>query len=154
MRTDGVLSPLHSLATWYRTTWAGRRLTFSADWLGHLPEKAAHRLGLLKDRMGQVPRYTARVWSQPKWLRDNPFGSYPVNSLDTTQVLADFDRQLRDLGIDDASRDRVHSLVTPALCAPCATSCPPAEQRPAPGSAAGAGTTFASGGGPLPSTWN
>lgn len=113
VRTDGVLSPLHSLATWYRTTWAGRRLTFSADWLGHLPEKAAHRLGLLKDRMGEVPRYTARVWSQPKWLRDNPFGSYPVNSLDTTQVLADFDRQLRGLGIDDASRDRVHSLVTP-----------------------------------------
>ncbi|WP_406178170.1 hypothetical protein [Streptomyces sp. NBC_00996] len=113
VRADGVLAPLHSLATWYRTTWAGRRLTFASDWLGHLPEKAAHRLGLIRDRLGEVPRYTARVWSQPKWLRDNPFGSYPVNTLDTTMVLADFDRQLLALGIDDASRDRVHSLVTP-----------------------------------------
>ncbi|MEU8588767.1 hypothetical protein AB0C59_17470 [Streptomyces sp. NPDC048664] len=113
VRTGGLLSPLHSLVTWYRSTWAGRRLTFASDWLGHLPEKAAHRLGLLRDGLGEVPRYTAKAWSQPKWLRDNPFGSYPVNSLDTTKVLADFDRQLRDLGIDDASRDRVHSMVTP-----------------------------------------
>ncbi|MDH2393553.1 hypothetical protein QCN29_33270 [Streptomyces sp. HNM0663] len=113
VRTDGVLAPLHSIVTWHRTIWAGRRLTFASDWLGHLPEKAAHRLGLIRDRLGEVPRYTDRVWSQPKWLRDNPFGSYPVNSLDTTKVLADFDRQLIALGIDDASRDRVHSLVTP-----------------------------------------
>jgi hypothetical protein len=113
VRPDGVLAPLHSLVTWYRSAWAGRRLTFASDWLGHLPEKAAHRLGLIRDGLGEVPRYTARVWSQPKWLRDNPFGSYPVNSLDVTKVLADFDRQLHDLGIDDASRDRVHSLVTP-----------------------------------------
>ncbi|MFE6554325.1 hypothetical protein ACFVHS_38950 [Streptomyces sp. NPDC057746] len=113
VRADGLLSPLHSLATWTRAHWAGRRLTFSGDWLGHVSEKAAHRLGLLRDRLGEVPRYAAKAWSQPKWLRDHPFGSYPVNSLDTTAVLADFDGKLRELGVDDASRDRVHSLVTP-----------------------------------------
>ncbi|MFF0035889.1 hypothetical protein ACFYRG_06620 [Streptomyces mirabilis] len=113
VRADGLLSPLHSLVTWTRDHWSGRRLTFAADWLGHLSEKTAHRVGLLRDRMGEVPRYAAKAWSQPRWLRDNPFGSYPVNSLDTTEVLADFDRELRGLGIDDASRDRVHSLVTP-----------------------------------------
>ncbi|MER6290339.1 hypothetical protein [Streptomyces sviceus] len=112
-RADGVLSPAHDLATRFRSGWVGRRVTFAADWLGHLPEKAAHRLGLLRDKLGEVPRYTARTWSRPGWLRDNPFGSYPVNALDTTAVLADFDTRLLALNADDASRARVRSLVTP-----------------------------------------
>ncbi|MEU5045487.1 hypothetical protein AB0G40_31780, partial [Streptomyces griseorubiginosus] len=112
-RADGVLSPAHDLATRFRSGWVGKRVTFAADWLGHLPEKAAHRLGLLRDKLGEVPRYTARTWSRPGWLRDNPFGSYPVNALDTTAVLTDFDTQLLALNADDASRARVRSLVTP-----------------------------------------
>ncbi|MFD3944797.1 hypothetical protein [Streptomyces sp. NPDC058579] len=109
----GVLAPAHGLATALRTSWAGRRLRFAADWLGHLPEKAAHELRLIRDRMGEVPRYTSRLWSQPAWFRAHPFGSYPVNNLDASEVLADFDRELRRLGVDDASRDRVHAMVTP-----------------------------------------
>ncbi|MFE3032383.1 hypothetical protein ACFXKY_12100 [Streptomyces canus] len=112
-RADGVLSPVHDLATRFRSGWVGKRVTFAADWLGHLPEKAAHRLGLLRDKLGEVPRYTARTWSRPAWLRNNPFGSYPVNALDTTAVLADFDTRLLALNADDASRARVRSLVTP-----------------------------------------
>ncbi|WP_028810022.1 hypothetical protein [Streptomyces sp. 351MFTsu5.1] len=112
-RADGVLSPAHDLATRFRSAWTGKRVTFAADWLGHLPEKAAHRLGLLRDKLGEVPRYTARRWSRPNWLRDNPFGSYPVNALDTTAVLTDFDTQLLALNADDASRARVRSLLTP-----------------------------------------
>ncbi|MEU6353680.1 hypothetical protein ABZ896_30860 [Streptomyces sp. NPDC047072] len=112
-RTDGVLSPAYDVLARFRGGWVGRQLTFASDWLGHLPEKAAHRLGLLGDKLGEVPRYTAQKWSRPNWLRANPFGSYPVNSLDTTAVLADFDARLRALNADDASRARVRSLVTP-----------------------------------------
>ncbi|MFE4816994.1 hypothetical protein ACFRFU_11275 [Streptomyces sp. NPDC056704] len=112
-RSEGVLSPVYDFATRFRGGWVGKRLTFAADWLGHLPEKAAHRLGLLKDELGEVPRYTEHKWSRPGWLRENPFGSYPVNSLDTTAVLADFDEQLLTLNADDASRARVRSLLTP-----------------------------------------
>ncbi|MFD4577761.1 hypothetical protein ACFWNK_36505 [Streptomyces sp. NPDC058417] len=110
-RTDGVLSPAYDLFTFFRSRWAGRRLTFAADWLGHLPEKAAHRLGLIRDTLGEVPRYVEKVWRKPDWLLAHPFGSYPVNTLDTSEVLGDFDRALRALNADDAGRERARSLV-------------------------------------------
>ncbi|MFE1856690.1 hypothetical protein, partial [Streptomyces sp. NPDC059489] len=113
VRGDGVLTPLHTLATWTRTHWAGKRFTFASDWVGHVTEKVAHRLGLIRDGLGSVPLYTAHTWRQPQWLRDNLFGSYPVGSLDATKVLSEFDQILRDLGADDASRDRVRNMGTP-----------------------------------------
>ncbi|ALO99335.1 hypothetical protein SHL15_8385 [Streptomyces hygroscopicus subsp. limoneus] len=113
VRGDGALSVPHSLLTARLARWSGRRLTFSSDWLGHVPEKAAHRMGLLDDRMGEVPRYLTRTWEQPSWLREHPFGSYPVNGLDATGVLHDLDRRLRGLGLDSAGRDRLRATVAP-----------------------------------------
>ncbi|MEV6536532.1 lonely Cys domain-containing protein, partial [Streptomyces sp. NPDC051639] len=112
VRGDGIFAPLHTLATWDRDHWAGKRFTFRSDWVGHIAEKVAHRLGLIQDRMGEVPLYTAQPWRQPQWLRDNLFGSYPVGDLDARQVLSEFDAILRGLGADDASRERVRSLGT------------------------------------------
>ncbi|MFB7054887.1 hypothetical protein ACFCXT_17430 [Streptomyces vinaceus] len=114
-RAGGILAPLHGIATALRANWAGRKLRFAADWLGHLPEKAARRLGLLNDDLGPVPVYRSSKWTQPSWLRAHPFGSYPVNALDPSEVLAAFDKDLRRLGIDDAGCDRVHSMVTPRV---------------------------------------
>ncbi|WP_345655543.1 toxin glutamine deamidase domain-containing protein [Streptomyces tremellae] len=113
VRGDGLLAPLHALATRARSLWVGRRLTFGSDWVGHVSEKTAHRIGLLRDRLGDVPLYRAKQWRQPRWLRESPFGSYPVNSLDAGDVVAEFERKIKSLGADDASRDLVRSLNTP-----------------------------------------
>ncbi|MGV9935202.1 WXG100-like domain-containing protein [Streptomyces olivaceoviridis] len=113
VRGAGVLSVPVSLLPDHFARWSGRRLTFSSDWLGHVPEKAAHRMGLLDDRMGEVPRYLERTWELPPWQRDHQIGSYPVNALDATDVLRDFGRRLRGLGLDTAGLDRVQAMVGP-----------------------------------------
>ncbi|MGW1108816.1 EndoU domain-containing protein [Streptomyces sp. NPDC002540] len=111
VRIEGLLSPV--LSPFHRGGPAGVRLTLPDSYLGHLGEKTAHRLGLLRDGAGTVPSYTSHEWTTTTWWHEHPFGSYPVNSLDATQVLADFDRQLRAWRVDDADRERVRSLVTP-----------------------------------------
>ncbi|WP_307080396.1 EndoU domain-containing protein [Streptomyces canus] len=111
LRPVGALGPL--LSPLYRNSWAGKRLTFTGDWLGHLPEKAVHELGLVQDGLGEVPRYTDRPWTQPNWLHDRPFGSYAANTLDAGKVLAAFDRQLRDWGVDETGRERLRDMISP-----------------------------------------
>ncbi|EFL42800.1 conserved hypothetical protein [Streptomyces griseoflavus Tu4000] len=106
VRPEGILGP-------YRNRSDGKQLTFPSSYLGQVSEKAAHQLGILKDGLGDVPRYVSHQWAQTTWWHDHPFGSYPVNSLDTTKVLAAFDEQLRRWNVDEADRERVHSLVTP-----------------------------------------
>ncbi|MER7186311.1 hypothetical protein ABT404_43795, partial [Streptomyces hyaluromycini] len=92
---------------------AGRRVTVERGWMGHIPERSAYRLGLLKDSYGDVPRYDqGRSWSPQPWLLDHPFGSFPVNSLDATAVLSDFDGKLRPLGLSATDRDTIHRLVS------------------------------------------
>ncbi|WP_158713248.1 OTU domain-containing protein [Streptomyces sp. NRRL B-12105] len=91
---------------------AGRRVRVDDGWTGHLPEKSAYRLGLLTDRWGDVPLYTGRSWSPQPWLLDNPFGGFPVNSLNAAPVLRNFDRRLRPLGLSKADRDAIHRLVS------------------------------------------
>jgi hypothetical protein len=106
VRPEGFLGP-------YRNRFNGKQLTFPSSYLGQVSEKAAHQLGILKDGLGDVPRYVSHQWAQTEWWHDHPFGSYPVNSLDTTKVLAAFDEQLQRWNVDEADRERVHSLVTP-----------------------------------------
>ncbi|MCF3964712.1 hypothetical protein, partial [Streptomyces fuscigenes] len=112
-RGDGLLAPAHALATWLRTAWAGRRLTFSGDWVGHVAEKAAHRVGLLRDGLGEVPRYTEHEWRLPTWWEDSPFGAYPVNSVDAAGVVAEFTRKLESVGADEATRDDARARALP-----------------------------------------
>ncbi|WP_427917245.1 hypothetical protein [Streptomyces sp. cg40] len=91
---------------------SGRRVLVNDGWVGHVPEKSAYRMGLLRDRWGDVPLYTRRRWSPQPWLLDNPFGSFPLTALDTASVLGDFDRQLRPLGLTGSDRDTVHRLMS------------------------------------------
>ncbi|MFE0440230.1 hypothetical protein ACFW2K_35530 [Streptomyces nigra] len=91
---------------------AGTELTSPGGLLGHLPEKSAHRLGLLDDGMGDVPRYTQRQWAPQPWLRHAAFGTYAVNPLDPTDVLLAFDQRVGQLGLDDEGRERIRQLVT------------------------------------------
>ncbi|MYS21054.1 hypothetical protein GA0115240_12501, partial [Streptomyces sp. DvalAA-14] len=91
---------------------AGRRVHVDEGWVGHIPEKSAHRLGLIRDKWGAVPLYTKRSWSPQPWLRHAPFGSYPVNSLNTAAVLADFDRKVHPLGLNEEDRDTIHRAVS------------------------------------------
>ncbi|WP_213083781.1 hypothetical protein [Streptomyces canus] len=91
---------------------AGTELTSPGGLLGHLPEKSAHRLGLLDDGMGDVPRYTQRQWAPQPWLRHAGFGTYAVNPLDPTDVLLAFDQRIGELGLDDEGRERIRQLVT------------------------------------------
>ncbi|MEV0912155.1 hypothetical protein [Streptomyces hokutonensis] len=91
---------------------SGRRVLVNDGWVGHVPEKSAYRMGLLRDRWGDVPLYTRRRWSPQPWLLDHPFGSFPLTALDTATVLNDFDRQLRPLGLTGSDRDTVHRLMS------------------------------------------
>ncbi|WP_234360063.1 EndoU domain-containing protein [Streptomyces sp. DSM 15324] len=113
LRPGGALGPL--LSSWNRNSFAGRRLTFTNDWLGHLPEKAAHELGFIQDGLGRVPRYTARPWTLPKWLHDHPFGSYAAGALDTGNVLTAFMQELQNRGVavDETGLERLRDMVSP-----------------------------------------
>ncbi|MEV7784833.1 lonely Cys domain-containing protein [Streptomyces sp. NPDC088106] len=91
---------------------AGTALTTPGGLLGHLPEKSAHRMGLIDDGMGDVPRYTGQAWTPQPWMRGAAFGTYAVNALDPTDVLLAFDRRIGKLGLDDESRERIRQLVT------------------------------------------
>ncbi|MGI5446943.1 hypothetical protein ACQEVM_14440 [Streptomyces sp. CA-243310] len=91
---------------------AGSVTTVPGGWLAHVPEKSAHLLGILDDGMGDVPRYTAKGWSPQPWTRGNPFGTYPVNTLDPTDVLAAFQAKARGPGLDDDAREDIRRHVT------------------------------------------
>ncbi|MFF9059620.1 lonely Cys domain-containing protein [Streptomyces sp. NPDC014882] len=91
---------------------AGTALTSPGGLLGHLPEKSAHRMGLIDDGLGDVPRYTSQVWTPQPWMRGAAFGTYAVNALDPTDVLLAFDKRIGRLGLDDESRERIRQLVT------------------------------------------
>ncbi|GAA2267382.1 hypothetical protein GCM10010415_35610 [Streptomyces atrovirens] len=91
---------------------AGTALTSPGGLLGHLPEKSAHRMGLIDDGLGDVPRYTAQAWTPQPWMRGAAFGTYAVNALDPTDVLLAFDKRIGKLGLDDESRERIRQLVT------------------------------------------
>ncbi|MFE6281200.1 hypothetical protein [Streptomyces sp. NPDC057877] len=91
---------------------AGSVLTVPGGWLAHLPEKSAHRLNLIDDGMGPVPLYTRDQWSPQPWMRGNSFGTYPVNSLDPTTVLAGFQRRVARLGLDEHTQERIRTLAT------------------------------------------
>ncbi|CAL9330645.1 hypothetical protein SUDANB6_00065 [Streptomyces sp. enrichment culture] len=91
---------------------AGTALTSPGGLLGHLPEKSAHRMGLIDDGLGDVPRYTGQGWTPQPWMRGAAFGTYAVNPLDPTDALLAFDRRIGELGLDDESRERIRQLVT------------------------------------------
>ncbi len=91
---------------------AGRMTRVPGGWLAHVPEKSAHLVGLIDDGMGEVPRYTRERWSPQPWLADNNFGTYAVNALDPSAVLAAFERRVATLGLDDAGLERVRTLVS------------------------------------------
>ncbi|WP_137022870.1 lonely Cys domain-containing protein, partial [Streptomyces albus] len=111
-RSSGLLSPLGAIVRRLHD-WAGERLTVRGGWLGHLPERTAHQLGLIEgDDLGGGPTYAARRWLQPRWFRKAPFATYPVNSLDTTEVVERFQRRLDELGLDEDSREAVLRLTS------------------------------------------
>ncbi|MFG2960185.1 lonely Cys domain-containing protein [Streptomyces sp. NPDC048291] len=112
VRTAGLLAPLSRLLPGRTQGSAGERWQVRGGWLGHIPERSAHLLKVIKDAAGAVPTYTNSPWKQPEWFRNNLFATYPVNSLDTTRVLDDFDRRTRDLGLDDSSREAIRQLVS------------------------------------------
>ncbi|WP_435195188.1 hypothetical protein [Streptomyces sp. NRRL F-5630] len=91
---------------------AGLSVTTPGGLLGHLPEKNAHRLGLLDDGLGEVPRYARQPWAPQPWMRGTSFGTYAVNALDPTRALTAFEERIRKLGLDEASRERVRQLVS------------------------------------------
>ncbi|MYV56585.1 hypothetical protein, partial [Streptomyces sp. SID3212] len=112
MGSVGRAAARSSLVPRYVAGAAGTSLTTPGGLLGHLPEKSAHRLGLLDDGLGDVPRYTERLWAAQPWLSGSGFGTYAVNTLDPTAVLRAFERRIARLGLDDASRERIRQLVT------------------------------------------
>ncbi|WUH90753.1 hypothetical protein OG900_12040 [Streptomyces sp. NBC_00433] len=91
---------------------SGRTVLLPDGWVGHVPEKSAHRLGLLADSFGEVPLYDGRTWSPLPWLREQPFGSWPVNSLNTADALREFEERLRPLGLSQEDREQLHRLVS------------------------------------------
>ncbi|MEV6160704.1 hypothetical protein AB0L71_02010 [Streptomyces sp. NPDC052052] len=109
----GLLSPLRKLLPALRSHYAGLQLTMPSSWLGHMPEKTAHRLGLVGGQLPAAPRYEEDAWSPSPWLKATPFGSFPVNSLDSAKAAEAFDKLLLAQGVDGAGRDHIRDMVTP-----------------------------------------
>jgi hypothetical protein len=91
----------------------GQRLVLPAGYLGHVPEPSAYRLGLVQDGLPAAPEFKERAWVLPPWLRDNIFGSHPINALDTSELQTEILPQLRRLGFDEADLALVRTALTP-----------------------------------------
>ncbi|MEV5203833.1 hypothetical protein [Streptomyces sp. NPDC053720] len=112
-RANGLAGPLRALLPTLRTHFAGFTLTMPGGWLGHVPEKVAHRLGLVGSTLPAAPTYSEDAWSPSPWLKDTPFGSFPVNSLDSSAAARHFAELLKSRGVDDAGRDHILDMMTP-----------------------------------------
>lgn len=112
-RANGLAGPLRALLPTLRTHFAGFTLTMPGGWLGHVPEKVAHRLGLVGGTLPAAPTYSEDAWSPSPWLKDTPFGSFPVNSLDSAAASRHFAELLKSRGVDDAGRDHILDMMTP-----------------------------------------
>lgn len=62
-RANGLVGPLRALLPTLRTHFAGFALTMPGGWLGHVPEKVAHRLGLVGSTLPAAPTYSEDAWS-------------------------------------------------------------------------------------------
>lgn len=112
-KSNGLAGPLRTLLPILNSHYAGFKLNVPGGWLGHIPEKTAHRLGLVGQGLPPVPLYKENSWSPAPWLKDTPFGSFPVNSLDSSRAARDFAELLKSQGVDDAGRDHILDLVSP-----------------------------------------
>ncbi|GAA2427923.1 hypothetical protein GCM10010433_29950 [Streptomyces pulveraceus] len=112
-RANGLAGPLRVLLPALQSHFAGFQLSLPGGWLGHVPEKTAHRLSLVGATLPPAPRYQEDSWSPAPWLKDTPFGSFPVNTLDSTKAAQDFAKLLKSKGVDDAGRDHILDMVTP-----------------------------------------
>ncbi|MES9509340.1 hypothetical protein ABWJ92_23485 [Streptomyces sp. NPDC000609] len=112
-RANGLAGPLRVVLPALQSHFAGFQLSLPGGWLGHVPEKTAHRIGLVGATLPPAPRYQEDSWSPAPWLRDTPFGSFPVNSLDSAKAAQDFAKLLKSRGVDDAGRDHILDMVTP-----------------------------------------
>ncbi|MEE1767847.1 hypothetical protein PUR34_06545 [Streptomyces sp. JV185] len=112
-KANGLAGPLRTLLPILNSHYAGFKLNVPGGWLGHIPEKTAHRLGLVGQGLPPVPLYKEDSWSPAPWLKDTPFGSFPVNSLDSSRAARDFAELLKSQGVDDAGRDHILDLVSP-----------------------------------------
>ncbi|WP_432070834.1 hypothetical protein [Streptomyces sp. AA1529] len=112
VRGLGPLSPLGRVVPALRD-WAGRWQRSEGGWLGHLPERVAAPLGLVRgDGLGAGPVGGRRSWTQPDWFRRHPFAAYPVDGLDTGAAVEAFVDRLRDLAVDDESREAVRRIAS------------------------------------------
>ncbi|MEU2131694.1 hypothetical protein [Streptomyces sp. NPDC018352] len=112
-KAHGLAGPLRALLPILNTHYAGFKLNVPGGWLGHIPEKTAHRLGLVGQGLPPAPLYKEGSWSPAPWLKDTPFGSFPVNSLDSSRAAQDFAELLKSQGVDDAGRDHILDMVSP-----------------------------------------
>ncbi|MFJ2873835.1 hypothetical protein [Streptomyces sp. NPDC087298] len=112
-RANGLIGPLRVVLPVLQSHFAGFQLSLPNGWLGHVPEKTAHRLGLVGATLPPAPRYQEDSWSPAPWLKDTPFGSFPVNTLDSAKAAQDFAKLLKSRGVDDAGRDHILDMVTP-----------------------------------------
>ncbi|MEW2219198.1 hypothetical protein AB0939_07755 [Streptomyces sp. NPDC006990] len=112
VRGLGPLSPLGKVVPALRD-WAGRWQRSEGGWLGHLPERVAAQLGLVRgDGLGAGPVGGRRGWAQPDWFRRHPFAAYPVDPLDTAAAVEAFVDRLRDLAVDEESREAVRRIAS------------------------------------------
>lgn len=97
-RANGLIGPLRVVLPVLQSHFAGFQLSLPNGWLGHVPEKTAHRLGLVGATLPPAPRYQEDSWSPAPWLKDTPFGSFPVNTLDSAKAAQDFAKLLKSRG--------------------------------------------------------
>ncbi|MFJ4895979.1 hypothetical protein ACIP5U_39285 [Streptomyces sp. NPDC088788] len=112
VRNLGPTAPFRKLVrNWH--DWAGRWQHIQGGWIGHLPERIAHRLRLVDgDELGDGPVYTGRHWRKHRWYQTHPFAAYPINTPDTAAALNQFDAMLREQGVDSDSREAVRRLAS------------------------------------------
>ncbi|MFF7580964.1 hypothetical protein ACFZBE_39335 [Streptomyces sp. NPDC008061] len=90
---------------------AGQRVTIPRGVYGHMREADAHLHKVVTDHLGEVPRYSGGKKWRPL-LVTSPFASWPANSLDIAEPLAQFQRELDRLGLAREDLEQLQRLVS------------------------------------------
>lgn len=90
----------------------GNAISLHSDTLMVSLPANAELTGMAPNPYGPMPRYDSIKWEPPEWLRQVPFGSWPVNSLNPAQVLTNFEHQARRQHLSDQDIEHLRWLVS------------------------------------------
>ncbi|MGI5255459.1 hypothetical protein [Actinacidiphila glaucinigra] len=91
---------------------AGRTMVVENGWWGQISEPEAYKSRVVANHFGDLPRYTREKWVPNPWAAESAGTSWPVNTLDTAEPLAEFERQLKRLGLSDEHQAQLRAFAS------------------------------------------